>query len=262
MAVELIFFDIDDTLCRMGRLPENNHRMLRQLHAQGVKMAIATGRSMAMLPHDIRTLLDEDLVDALISANGQYNVLGGEILSHYPLGLEQAGNLAVLCRQFGLEYQQLSEHYIAWSSERPDGDNVRLVFPSCIIDPEHYLRHSIYQFSVFLPEASENPDFLEAIHNLGFYLARWHRGGADVLPEGGSKARGIADICDRLNIAREHTMAFGDGLNDLEMLRHVGIGVAMGDAWPQLQAAADYVTGTIEEDGIRLALEHFGVIYS
>lgn len=262
MAVELIFFDIDDTLCRMGRLAENNHQVLRKLHANGSKIAIATGRSLAMLPMDIRNLFDEGLIDVLVSANGQYNVLGDEVVSHYPLSLQQAEALVAICQRYGLAYQQLSKQFIAWSTEREDGDHIRLVFPCCVVDPLHYRNHTIYQFSVFLPETAEDSGFIHDIEALGFQLTRWHRGGADVLPKDGSKARGIRDVCAKLGIAIENTMAFGDGLNDLEMLQVVGTGVAMGDGWPQLKAVADYVTGTIEEDGIRQALVKFGVLSS
>lgn len=260
MKIEMVFFDIDDTLCRMGQLAENNHAVLRELHQQGVKLAIATGRSMVMLPPDIRALFDEGLIDVLVSANGQFNLIGDEVVSHYPFPFEQAEALVALCRRFGLAYQQLSRDFIAWSDERQDGDKIRLVFPVCVIDPEHYRHHTIYQFSVFLPEDSETPHFLAEVEAMGFHLTRWYKGGADILPKNGSKARGIADVCKALNVPIAQTMAFGDGLNDVEMLQAVGIGVAMGDGWPQLQAVADYVTGTIEEDGIRQALVKFGVL--
>ena len=55
-------------------------------------------------------------------------------------------------------------------------------------------------------------------------------------------------------------MAFGDGENDMEMLRYVGIGVAMGNASDAVKAAADYVTDTVDDDGIEKALRHFGLI--
>ena len=55
-------------------------------------------------------------------------------------------------------------------------------------------------------------------------------------------------------------MAFGDGGNDIGMLRHAGIGIAMGNANDEVKAAADYVTASVDEDGIYKALKHFGVI--
>ena len=261
MHTDIVFFDIDDTLCRLGQLPGNNFRTLQALSAQGrVKLAIATGRSVAMLPPDIRRLLDSGMIDILVSANGQYNMIGSDIVSHYPLNQDDAAALTTICRRFGLVYQQLSEHHVAWSEPLPHYEKTKAVFPGCVIDPDYYQRHSIYQFSVFLPEQDENPDIVKAFEALGFHFARWHKGGADLLPAEGSKARGIADICAALAIAQPRTMAFGDGLNDLEMLQYAGIGVAMGNAWPQLKAVADYVTGTVEESGIEQGLRHFGLL--
>lgn len=261
MTPKIIFFDIDDTLCRLGKLPDNNLRVLQRLHEEKpCKLAIATGRSLAMLPADIRRLLDLGYFDSLISANGQYNMLGSEVISHYPLNQADAAALVAICRRFGLAYQQLSAHHVAWSAPVAHFENAQKTFSGCVLDPDYYLRHSIYQFSIFLPEQEEQPEIVAAFEDLGFHLARWHKGGADILPAQGSKARGIADICQALDIQPSETMAFGDGLNDMEMLQAVGIGIAMGNAWEALKAAADYVTGSVEESGIEAALTHFGIL--
>ena len=58
----------------------------------------------------------------------------------------------------------------------------------------------------------------------------------------------------------EDTMAFGDGGNDISMLRHAAIGVAMGNASDEVKAAANYVTASVDDDGIKKALEHFNII--
>jgi hydroxymethylpyrimidine pyrophosphatase-like HAD family hydrolase len=55
-------------------------------------------------------------------------------------------------------------------------------------------------------------------------------------------------------------MSFGDGGNDVSMLRHTAIGVAMGNATPEVQQYANYVTAHIDDDGVQKALQHFGVI--
>ena len=67
-------------------------------------------------------------------------------------------------------------------------------------------------------------------------------------------------VLAHFNIPLEESMAFGDGENDLSMLVHAGIGVAMGTASGEVKAQADYVTGTVDEDGIVAALQHFGLI--
>lgn len=59
---------------------------------------------------------------------------------------------------------------------------------------------------------------------------------------------------------RKKTMAFGDGGNDISMLRHAAIGVAMGNANDDVKETADYITTSVDEDGIQKALKHFGII--
>ena len=75
------------------------------------------------------------------------------------------------------------------------------------------------------------------------------------MPLGVTKATGLAFLADRLSIPMAVVMACGDQANDLEMLRDAGLGVAMGDAPPEVQAAADEVTGTVREDGAAIAIE-------
>ena len=63
-----------------------------------------------------------------------------------------------------------------------------------------------------------------------------------------------------LGLTREQAIAFGDGGNDVEMLRYAGIGVAMGNACPEAKAAADYITDDVTADGLANGLRHFGLI--
>jgi len=90
--------------------------------------------------------------------------------------------------------------------------------------------------------------------------SRWTPLFADVNPKGQSKQVGVDVFCKYFGLDIGQTMAFGDGGNDISMLRHVGIGVAMGNANPEVKEIADYVTTSVDEDGIWKALEHFGVI--
>ena len=82
----------------------------------------------------------------------------------------------------------------------------------------------------------------------------------DVIPKGSSKQVGVDKMLDYFGISLDESMAFGDGGNDVLMLKHVGIGVAMGNAEDEVKRAADYVTDSVDEDGVEKALRHFGVI--
>jgi Cof subfamily protein (haloacid dehalogenase superfamily) len=84
--------------------------------------------------------------------------------------------------------------------------------------------------------------------------------GADVVEAEYSKAKGIDRLCEYFDIDKKDTYAFGDSLNDIEMLKMVNVGVAMGNAQDEAKAVADYITDKIDEDGIKNALVHFGLI--
>ena len=89
---------------------------------------------------------------------------------------------------------------------------------------------------------------------------RWHPLFTDIISKGNSKSNGIDKILDYYDIDITETMAFGDGGNDISMLSHVNIGVAMGNAAEKVQAAAKYVTTSVDEDGIMNALKHFKLL--
>lgn len=89
---------------------------------------------------------------------------------------------------------------------------------------------------------------------------RWTHLLCDIIPRGGGKHIGIQKVLDHYGFAREECMAFGDGDNDITMLRYAGIGVAMGNADAAVKAAADYVTTGTDASGIAKALRHFGML--
>ena len=89
---------------------------------------------------------------------------------------------------------------------------------------------------------------------------RWYPLFADIIARGNSKSTGIDKVLAYFDIDLKDTMAFGDGGNDIPMLKHVATGIAMGNAEPHVKAVADYVTTSVDEDGIANALKHFGLI--
>ena len=118
--------------------------------------------------------------------------------------------------------------------------------------------NTVYQCSVFFnnqEDKMQEVDFAQ----YDLKLVHWHNTGADILPIEASKARGIKDLCQHYAVDASECMAFGDGMNDLEMFDLVGYAVAMGDAQPALIARANFVTGTIEERGIQAVLDQFHI---
>ncbi|OLF38889.1 MULTISPECIES: Cof-type HAD-IIB family hydrolase [unclassified Psychrobacter] len=255
---KIIFFDIDDTLSRNGIIAEHNKATLEALAKTDIKLVIATGRSKAIIPDDILALLDDNILDAIICMNGQYSFDNHGLISHYPLSAEQNDKIVQLCQTSKLIHKFDSATHIAWSNENERLREYNARTPNSIVDPDYYKLNPVYQCSVFFnnqDDKMQDVDFAQ----YDLKLVHWHQIGADILPIEASKARAIKDLCQHFSSDVSECMAFGDGMNDLEMFDLVGFAVAMGDSQPALIARADFVTGTIEEYGIQKVLEQFKV---
>jgi hydroxymethylpyrimidine pyrophosphatase-like HAD family hydrolase len=77
----------------------------------------------------------------------------------------------------------------------------------------------------------------------------------DIMPEGVSKASGLATVCEKLGLGRADVMAVGDGHNDMEMLAWAGVGVAMGQAPWDVQEVADTICESVDNDGVAQLLD-------
>lgn len=258
--IQLVFFDIDGTLGRQGDIAANNLAALQQLHQQGTKIVIATGRGVAMLNDSIHQLFDQGIVDAYICMNGQFNRNKEKIISEYPLTTEQCEIVADILGRHGFAYKLHSQSHIAWSEMTDDYHLLIDKYPSFIVDADHHKNNTIYQCSAFISADEQTPQLEQQFTAHDMVLTRWQTRGVDILPSSAGKSRGISDVCRHFNINVENTMAFGDGLNDIDMLQHVGIGVAMGDGNPKTLAVADFITSSLEENGIPDALKHFSVL--
>lgn len=255
---KIIFFDIDDTLSRAGIIDKTNQATLEALADSDIKLVISTGRSKAILPPDILALLEADVLDAIICMNGQYSFDKSGRISHYPLTDQQTAKIVHLCQASNLIHKFDSATHISWSDENERLREFNARTPNSIVDPNYYQTNEVYQCSVFFNNQQEKMQEVDFAKD-GLKLVHWHNTGADILPIDASKARGILDVCAYYGVEASDCMAFGDGMNDLEMFDLVGFAVAMGDAQPALIERADFVTGTIEERGIQSVLERLAL---
>ncbi len=81
----------------------------------------------------------------------------------------------------------------------------------------------------------------------------------ELVPKGIDKAETLKLLLEMLHLTPADLIAFGDGYNDLSMVKLAGMGVAMANAVPELKEVADYITLSNEEDGVAAALEHFSL---
>lgn len=257
--IQAAFFDIDGTLLpfQADKLPDSTVAALETLRRNGVKIFIATGRPPLHLSHLPAVMAVP--FDGFVTMNGQYCFLAdGTPL--YSCAIDPA-SLRMLVPY--IQQEQLSVGFI-----EKDTSYFNLIndlsaefcqqFGFKVDDVAKRMEAApVYQLSAFLPEDKQE-EFMR--HCPGCAAVRWNDAFVDVLPANGGKTVGIAHVLQRLGLTREESIAFGDGGNDVEMLRYAGIGVAMGNACPEAKAAADYVTDPILEDGLANALRHFGLI--
>lgn len=256
MAYKIVFFDIDGTLVdEEKQIPQDTLEAIREMQRSGAEAVIATGRAPYFLP-----LADRLGIDSYVSLNGAYVVYRGQVLYKRAIPLN---NLEVLVRQAAANNHPLvfegSEAFFANAEAHPSVheavSSLRVELPS--FDPEFWRKQEIFQAFLHC-EAHEEHLYDQALPELR--LIRWHDKAMDVLIDGGSKAKGIEAMLQLLNIRPEEAVAFGDGLNDKEMLEYVGLGIAMGNAHPELLPYADYVTAAVDEGGISAGLRYAGII--
>ena len=256
--IKAIFFDIDGTLLsfKTHQMSPATLEALDTLKKKGIKLFLSTGRHKSM----IQTVRDRFPFNGCITLNGQFCFCGDQILRKVPMErcdveqiVELTGQGAFPCiflEEEGSYLNQLGPHVQVFPEQ------LSIPLPP-LDDPHRALNSELYQVVIFLPEGDEHllTDRTQFLHPM-----RWHPEFIDVIAVGGGKDKGMDAILNHFGITAEDTMAFGDGENDLPMLRYAGIGVAMGNAGPRVRAEADYVTTSVDEDGIVHALKHFGLI--
>jgi hydroxymethylpyrimidine pyrophosphatase-like HAD family hydrolase len=105
----------------------------------------------------------------------------------------------------------------------------------------------------FRSPTGTSEDFEELAERIGLHEVNYNVGFTawmDINPEGVSKGSALELLRRRLEVEPMHTVAVGDQRNDLEMLQWAARGVAMGNAPDEVKAAADEVTGHVDEDGL------------
>lgn len=256
MGKKFIFFDIDGTLLDHDkRLPESTLDAVTRLKKAGHHVAISTGRG----PFMFKKLREELEIHSYVSYNGQYVVREGEVIYENPLKVDALEQLIEATENTDYPLVFLSEEDMKANVEdhpfiHESLKSLHLSHPEC--RPDYFQEKHIYQALLFCKEGEEEQfNISEEIK-----FVRWHQLSTDVVPKKGSKAEGIKKIMDMLGVSRQDVVAFGDGLNDIEMISFAGTGVAMGNAVSHVKKVADFVTKPVDEDGIFYAAKQLQLI--
>ncbi|NMD37651.1 MAG: Cof-type HAD-IIB family hydrolase [Christensenellaceae bacterium] len=256
--VKAIFFDFDGTLLSFEthEIPPSTLQALEQLREKGIKIFLATGRAPGVSDF-IKEIFE---FDAYIYMNGQYCVDKGELVHHYPMDKEDV--LALIEQSYTNKYSycfvdHMHSHMDKISPELTQVyEDVDQPIPK-LVDAQTMANKTIYQVLATVPVGEEHI-ITDVAKNVE--IARWHPLFVDVIPANGGKHQGVEVMLKRYNIDVKHSMAFGDGENDISMIKYVNFGIAMGNASDIVKEAADHVTTTVDEDGIMNALKYFKVL--
>ena len=255
--IKAVFFDVDQTLLshRDGCIPKSALEAVLQLQKRGVKIILSTGRH----PMELNVLDKEP-----IRFDG-YNILNGQmcldeerkVFFETPITGEDREALLALYekKQVPVSLVGRGRLYINYIDDlvRKVMKRVPAQMPVCA----PFDGGVLFMGGIYCPR-EKDPEYTRQFK--GLRLTRWHEYAADIIPVNAGKVQGMKVFLDRYHLDREEIMAFGDEENDIQMLSFAGIGVAMGNAPAAVREAADYVTGHIDEDGVRRAFEHFGML--
>ncbi|MDR3308611.1 MAG: Cof-type HAD-IIB family hydrolase [Tannerella sp.] len=258
--IKAIFLDIDGTMVSFEThiMPDNTRAALCAARRRGVKVFVATGRHTS----DINNLGDMEF-DGYITLNGAYCMVGEEVvfkrsIPHEDIEAfvrygEQVRSSPVPC--FFVEADRVVANMDDEEIRRMS-DLVKFV-PRPVIPQRQLIDKEIFQLTAFFPHAEEASIMK---HLPGCCSTRWYPTFTDIIARDVDKSVGLAKIGEYFGISVAEMMSFGDGGNDINMLRYAGTGVAMGNADDEVKHAADYITTSVDEDGIGHALRHFGII--
>ncbi|MDO4165349.1 MAG: Cof-type HAD-IIB family hydrolase [Bacteroides sp.] len=256
-----LFFDIDGTLVsfKTHEIPVSTIEALTTAKAGGAKIFIATGRPSTIITN-LGALQERNLIDGYITMNGAYCFVGDEVIYKSAIPTPDIKALTDFCAVRSIPCIVVGEHRIF--ACMPDERVQQIFFEHLKVTapiPDTPLEVAlgigeIFQLTPFITEEEEKEIAPYIPH---CEIGRWHPAFVDVTALGNTKQKGMDEIIRYFDLRLEDTIAFGDGGNDIPMLRHAGIGVAMGNARDNVKAAADYVTEGVDEDGIAKAIKHF-----
>lgn len=268
--IKLIATDMDGTLLSSDHaaIPQRNLEALRAAARQGVRIAIASGRSWSLVRETVQAL---GCVSYAITANGAYalDATTSREVASFPIAAAQAGEIIQILRRFSLSY----ELYMGPNNYMEAGqleDAAQLGFSPAFM--EMFRRNTILvpdmlsalqsggvgKFDIFrVPQACRAQVEAE-LAKTGPLLSTSPLGGnLELNASGVHKGLALAALARELGLEPSQVMAFGDADNDLGMLEYAHWSFAMANAVPQAKAAARFATGSNDEGGVGMAVERY-----
>lgn len=259
--IKALFFDIDGTLVsfKTHKIPQSTVDALTEAKRNGVKIYISTGRPK-MIINNLSQI--EPLIDGYITTNGARCFVGDTTVCEHPISQEDVDKVVADAERNDYPVIVVGEKHLAIHHLTPIVNDifVKGLGVDCLdfqTDIDDLKGENILQLTPFCTEEQETK-LMPTLQNCT--SGRWHPAFTDITAGDADKGKGLHAMAKFLNLNIAETMAFGDGGNDITIIKEAGVGVAMGNARDHVKEIADYVTSSVDEDGVKNALLHFGVI--
>ncbi len=264
MKIKMVAIDLDDTLLDSRHtIPPSCIRAIQRVKAQGVYVVLATGRMFrAALPYAQQLGLDLPLITyqgALVK-----NSSSGDVWYERPLSIELALELIEFLEFNRMDYHIYCNDQIYTRKMMPVlQTHARVTGIEPIITQDIrglVLKTPPLEIMAVLEQGGQLEDlalWLREKYGPLLHLTPFKYNTLEIMDADATKARALAAVAAALEIQAQEVMAIGDSHNDLPMIEWAGTGVAVGNAHPQVKAAADYITGSNDEAGVIQALEKF-----
>ncbi len=272
MSIKLIASDLDGTLLSPDHLTVSPRtvKALREAHEKGIKIAIATGRTLSMI-YDVIDQLP--FADYVIYSNGAaaYDLKNARLIYSQPLPQEITADIVDYLEGFEVYYEVYSG---GKQFNQPDKQgffktlNLPQEFLDDYIKKLYFTEHladfakqnvcekvNVYYFGN--PALGEIKRHFEQDERVFFTSPV--EGDIEITLKGVDKARAIDAICKELGITQAQVMAFGDADNDLGMLKAAGFGFAMENGDEICRREARFLARSNAEDGVARAVERYAL---
>lgn len=278
MTGKIIFIDVDGTLVDYdNHLPPSAARAIREARERGHRVYISTGRSRA----EVYDYIWDIGLDGMIGGNGSYVEDNGEVVMHQVLSADDSRHIVDWLHGRWLEFFLESNNGLfasenfetaalpamrEYSARKGHADaaslTVRAAFPDMIFGGELY-RSDLNKVSFLL---NSYDDYLAARDEFSHLkVGTWGGAGetalfGDIGVAGITKAHAIDTLLTHLGASHRDTIAFGDAKIDIPMFDYCPISVCMGSGGAEAKAAATFVTGAVDEDGLYNAFKKLALI--
>ncbi|MCT2911468.1 sugar-phosphatase [Weissella confusa] len=265
MAIKLITIDIDDTLVNTAKqVTPRVKAALQEATAQGVKVVLTTGRPLPGVQEylDELGLNHQDDQYAITYNGGVVQTTNGEELGGKELAYSDYLRLREVADELGayLQVETIDAAYTSakeinyWASRENFLIKMPLIIkPADEMDPnDHYVK---FMFIGDEADIDSWRDALPADVKEAYYIVKSTPQHLEFMHKDATKGSGLLTLASKLGIDRSETMALGDQQNDVTMIEAAGLGVAMGNAVPEVKAVADVETTTQNADGVGVAVE-------